>query len=144
MTVQSVFDRPFVIDAETLEYLLEDLSSSTIASAIHAAILSKEVLIPFSTMLQLKENCPSLYAKLENAELKGVRRQDLIEPTRTMLQEVEDSGYSVSAPLKSKIYVLALAKNRGCCVLTVDCRPTNNSTSSLATVFGVKVMCVGR
>lgn len=143
MNTHMVLETPFVVDAETLEFYLENASQNPITAAIDAAISSKELLVTFASMVQLKENCPLVFDKLIAADLKAVRRNDLIEPTRTMLEEVKATGQAVSVPLHTKIYALALAKNKGCYVLTVDCRPTTTSTSSLASVFGVDIICVG-
>lgn len=134
---------PFVVDAETLQHFLFDEATHPLAKVLSDAISSKDLLITFASMVQLRENCPEIHAMLLNADVKAIRRGELIDLSSAMLEEVQETGIAVNNPLQTKIFLLALARNKGCCVVTVDCRPTENSTSKLGAIFGVQIICVG-
>jgi len=135
---------PFVVDAETLEYVLgqDELSQSRLG--LLAAIQNGQVLVTMLTMKQLKENCRPVYDILRSVGVAGISTNRLNEPTNSMLKNAKLNGFDVRSPaLRAKMYALALASSNGCCVISVDCRDTQISTLTLAKHFSIRVKCLG-
>ena len=137
-------ERPFVMDAETLQYMLEQEETAECRTKLLQAISDGHVLVTKLTMRQLKENCPKVYGDLRAVGVEGVGTDALNEPTGSMINNARVNGLDVSSSaLRAKMYALALASSKGCCVVSVDCRETQISILTLAKHFSIRVKCIG-
>jgi hypothetical protein len=130
----------FVIDAVTLDQIFSDPKNNFLIAKISDALQQGRAKVTSLTMQQLKENCPLAYQQLKQLNVSPIRRDKLVKLAKPMIELAHQNGVNIKMEaLRSKIFVLALARSEGCCVLSIDFKSTEISTDTLAILFGVNI-----